>query len=87
MPCCGRPLEDELNDCPRQPQYVVVGTQMKPRSNEPVLLVLTCCDAHLAAVRAYQSQWEDGFSAPIDALPLILEDLGEEAWIATSAAV
>jgi len=59
---------------------------MPGHGSEPVLLVLTCCGAHLPAVKAFQGQWEDGLVAPIDALPLVLDDLGQDAYVAASAA-
>lgn len=85
MTCCGRPHEDDLNSCPRRPEHVVVGTQLKAGTNEPVLLVLTCCGAHLPAVKKYQAQWEDALVGPIEAYDVVMSDLGPEAWVPTMA--
>lgn len=87
IPCCGRPHVDDLNSCSREATHLVVGTQLPAQGLEPVLLVLTCCGEHLAAVRRFQAQYEDALVAPIDALPLVLDDLGSDAWVAASEAV
>jgi hypothetical protein len=78
--CCGRPYEDDLNACPRSPSSIVIGTQVRQDTEQPVVLVLTTCDAHLPAVKAFQARWEDALVAPIEALDFVMEDLGPDAW-------
>lgn len=84
--CCGTPRVGPVNNCDRSPSWVVVGTQVDAQRSAPVLLVLTCCDAHLGAVKRFQTGWEDAIVAPIDALPVVLDDLGADVWLATPAA-
>lgn len=81
--CCGQPNDHgPVNTCTEPPAHVVIGTQVAAGTNEPVLLVLTCCKRHRKAVAAYQSQWEDALVAPIAALDFVLQDLGPDAWVA-----
>lgn len=52
--CCGRPMVDEMNSCPRPPEWVVVGIQVLGDTDEPVLCLLTCCERHRVAVERFQ---------------------------------
>ena len=85
--CCGEPYVGTLNDCPEPPSHVVIGTQVSAETNEPVLLVLTCCKRHRQAVSAFQSQHDNALVAPIAALSTVLDDLGADAWVPMAEAV
>lgn len=50
-------------------------------TDRAALVLLACCGAHLAGVRTYLSQHDDGLVAPIDALPSILGQLGQDGGV------
>ncbi len=88
MLCCGRPMVDEVNSCKRQPEWVVVGYQVKAGTDEPVVLVLTCCERHRLDVERFQCTPVDpAMVVEIDALDFVMEGLMETGEVYTAAAV
>lgn len=88
MLCCARPMVDEVNSCKRQPEWVVVGYQVKADTNEPVVLVLTCCERHRVAVEKYQCTPVDpALCLGIEHLDLVVEELMLTGEVYVGAAV
>jgi hypothetical protein len=81
-------MVDELNSCKRQPEWVVVGFQVRDDTGKPVILVLTCCERHRLAVERFQCTPEDpAMRVEIEHLDFVVEGLMESGEVYVGAAV
>jgi hypothetical protein len=81
-------MVDDLNSCKREPEWVVVGYQVRDDTGKPVILVLTCCERHRVAVEKFQCTPVDAaMVVEIDALDFVMEGLMETGEVYTAAAV
>lgn len=85
MTCCGEPLVGDLNSCKRAPKWVVVGYQVRADNNQPVIMVLTCCERHRTAVEKHQCTPTDpAMRVGIDSLDDVIEGLMETGEVYTA---
>ncbi len=88
MTCCGRPMVDDLNSCKRQPEWVIVGYQLRADTGLPVIMVLTCCERHRVAVEKHQCMPDDpAMRFGIEHLDDVIEGLMETGEVYVAAAV
>ncbi len=81
-------MVDEVNSCKRQPEWVVVGYQVRDDTGKPVILVLTSCERHRVAVEKFQCTPVDpAMVTGIEHLEFVVDGLLETGEVYVGAAV
>jgi hypothetical protein len=99
LPCAGNPWRPgaKVNDCPNEAVHIVVGLKLMREVVASSLLgdidamvrlgastvVLGACDGHVLGLKEWASEHEPAMVTSIDALPVVLDELGEDAWLLT----
>jgi len=81
-------MVDEVNSCELEPEWVIVGHQFKACNNEPVIMVLTCCEEHRLDVERFQCMpTEPAMRFGIEHLQAVTDALLETGEVYVGAAV